>query len=215
MGSTPRDVPRSSRRGTWPAWGARLVGGAVAEAGGAGGHGWGAGGGSPWSDAGAGVEDWLRVNFGRVEAVIVDFYHVTEHLGDLARVLYPADESTREEWLDQWCHRLKHEGGAVGAERVAQTLPLDGRETVRKVHGEVVGYFENHVHRIDYPTYRAKGWAISSGPVESACKTVIGKRMKGGRYALGQRRSRRDVPPAPLFASGEKQWDAYWHPNRN
>ena len=27
------------------------------------------------SDAGAGVEDWLRTNFGRVEAVILDFYH--------------------------------------------------------------------------------------------------------------------------------------------
>ena len=45
--------------------------------------------GSPCSDAGAGVEDWLRVNFGRVEAVILDFYHVTEHLGDLGRALYP------------------------------------------------------------------------------------------------------------------------------
>jgi hypothetical protein len=65
------------------------------------------------SDAGAGVEDWLRMNFGRVDAVIVDFYHVTEHLGDLARALYPADESGREEWLDQWCHRLKYEGGEV------------------------------------------------------------------------------------------------------
>ena len=27
---------------------------------------------------------------------------------------------------------------------------------------------------MDYPTYQAKGWAIGSGPIESACKTVIG-----------------------------------------
>ena len=137
------------------------------------------------SDAGAGVEDWLRVNFGRVDAVIVDFYHVTEHLGDLARALYPADESTREEWLDQWCHRLKYEGGEAVLNEL-RTLPLDGREAVRKVHGEAVGYFENHVHRMDYPTYRAKGWAIGSGPIESACKTVIGKRMKGGGMRWGE-----------------------------
>lgn len=47
------------------------------------------------SDAGAGVEDLLRVNFGRVEAVILDFYHASEHLGDLARALYPGDESAQ------------------------------------------------------------------------------------------------------------------------
>ena len=41
------------------------------------------------SDAGAGVEDWLRVNFGRVDAVILDFYHAAEHLGDLARAFTP------------------------------------------------------------------------------------------------------------------------------
>jgi hypothetical protein len=39
------------------------------------------------SDAGAGVEDFLRVNFGRVEAVILDFYHAAEHLGELARAV--------------------------------------------------------------------------------------------------------------------------------
>ena len=39
------------------------------------------------ADAGAGVEDFLRVNFGRVEAVILDFYHAAEHLGELARAV--------------------------------------------------------------------------------------------------------------------------------
>ena len=42
-----------------------------------------------------------------------------------------------------------------------------------------VGYFENQVHRMDYPSYLAKGWQIGSGPVEAACKTVIGLRLKG------------------------------------
>jgi hypothetical protein len=51
-----------------------------------------------------------------------------------------------------------------------RALSPDGREAVRTVHGEVLGYFENQVHRMDYPTYQAKGWAIGSGPVEAACK---------------------------------------------
>ena len=166
------------------------------------------------SDAGAGVEDLLRMNFGRVEAVILDFYHASEHLGDLGRALYPAEESTRKEWLDQWCHRLKHEGGQVVLEAL-RSLPPDGRESVRKVHGEVVGYFENHVHRMDYPTYQAKGWAIGSGPIESACKTVVGKRMKNGGMRWGEDGADEMCHLRALFASGEEQWDAYWHPSRN
>jgi hypothetical protein len=166
------------------------------------------------SDAGAGVEDWLRMNFGRADAVILDFYHVTEHLGDLGRALYPGDESTRQEWLDQWCHRLKHEGGQVVLDAL-RSLPWNGRESVRKVHGEVVGYFENHVHRMDYPTYRAKGWAIGSGPIESACKTVIGKRMKNGGMRWGEDGADEMCHLRALFASGEQQWDAYWYPSRN
>jgi hypothetical protein len=166
------------------------------------------------SDAGAGVEDWLRVNFGRVDAVILDFYHAAEHLGDLARALYPGDESARKEWLDPLCHRLKHEGGGVVLEAL-RSLPADGRESVRKTRAEVVGYFENHAHRMDYPTYRSKGWAIGSGPIESACKTVIGKRMKNGGMRWGEDGADEMCHLRALFASGEQQWDAYWHPGRN
>jgi hypothetical protein len=166
------------------------------------------------SDAGAGVEDFVRVNFGRVEAVILDFYHVAEHLGDLARALYPGDEATREDWLEHWCHRLKHEGGVAVLEAM-RTLPVEGRETVRTVHAEVLGYFENQVHRMDYPAYQAKGWAIGSGPVEAACKPVIGKRMKNGGMRWGEDGADEMCHLRALFASGEKQWDAYWHPSQN
>jgi hypothetical protein len=166
------------------------------------------------SDAGAGLEELLRVNFGRVEAVILDFYHAAEHLGDLGRALYPGDETTRVEWIERWCHRLKHAGGAVVLEEL-RALPPDGREGVRKVHSEVVGYFANHVDRMDYPSYQAKGWAIGSGPIESACKTVIGKRMKNGGMRWGEDGADEMCHLRALFASGEEQWEAYWHPTPN
>jgi hypothetical protein len=166
------------------------------------------------SDAGSGVEDFLRVNFGRVEAVVVDFYHVAEYLGGLGRALYPGDESTRGEWIEQWCHRLKHEGGTVVLEGL-RALDPPVRQAVRTVYDEVLTYFENQVHRMDYPTYQAKGWAVGSGPIEAACKTVIGKRMKGGGMRWGEDGADGMCHLRALFASGEKQWDAYWHPSRN
>jgi hypothetical protein len=164
-------------------------------------------------DGGSGLEDLLEVNFPRVETVILDFYHAAEYLGDLGRALYPSVEATREEWIEQWSHRLKHEGGPVVLTEL-RALNLDGRETVRQVHGDVVRYFENQVHRMDYPTYIAKGWAIGSGPIESACKTVIGKRMKGGGMRWGEDGADEMSHLRAMFASGDRQWDAYWHPDQ-
>ncbi len=44
------------------------------------------------TDGGAGLEDFVRLNFPRVEAVILDFYHAAEYLAKLAQALHPTDE---------------------------------------------------------------------------------------------------------------------------
>jgi hypothetical protein len=165
-------------------------------------------------DAGAGLEDLLAANFGRLEAVILDFYHATEHLGDLARALYPSQEGSRLAWLEPWCARLKQEGGAVVLEAL-RAVSLPDRESVRQAHQEVIHYFEDQVHRMDYPSYLAKGWAIGSGPVEAACKTVIGQRLKGGGMRRGSDGADAMCHLRALFKTGDRQWDAYWHPSEN
>jgi hypothetical protein len=43
---------------------------------------------------------------------------------------------------------------------------------------EELGYFERNVERMQYGTFRAKGYFIGSGVVEAGCKTVIGARCK-------------------------------------
>jgi hypothetical protein len=160
------------------------------------------------SDGGSGLEGWLRANFGRLDAVILDFYHAAEYLGALGRALHPGDETTRESWLAGWCHRLKHEGGPAVLEGL-RALAVDGRES-RQTWSEVVRYFENQSHRMDYPSYVSKGWAIGSGPVESACKTVIGGRMKGSGMRWGKDGADAVSHLRALFKSGDRQWDAYW-----
>lgn len=161
------------------------------------------------SDGGAGLEDLIRLHFPRVDAVILDFYHAAEHLGGLARALYPGDESGRENWLKDWCHRLKQDGGQAVLERLRQQLPscpASGRE----VFEELTGYIENHVHRMDYPTYLKHGWWIGSGPIESACKTVIGKRMKGGGMRWGEPGANGICQLRALLCGGLEVWDDYW-----
>jgi hypothetical protein len=83
------------------------------------------------------------------------------------------------------------------------------------VHAEVVRYFTNQAHRIDYAVDMAKGWAIGSGPVEAACKTVVGQRMKGSGMRWGTDGADALCHLRALFKSGDRQWDAFWRPTPN
>lgn len=159
------------------------------------------------SDGGAGLEDWLRRHFGRVEAVILDFYHASEHLAELAKAWHGADSEAAATQHQDWAHRLKHEGGQTVLEELRRlTVPPRTRE----VWHATVRYFENQVHRMDYPSYRAKGWQIGSGPVEAACKTVIGQRLKGVGMRWGVTGSDGVAHLRALFLSERGQWTAYW-----
>ena len=100
----------------------------------------------------------MGVNFPRVEAVIIDFYHPTEYLGELARALYPATNRPARTGYRRWCHRLKHQGGRSVLDAL-RGWPPAGRDPAGNVHGAVNLYFENHVHRMDYPRYLSNGWA--------------------------------------------------------
>lgn len=165
------------------------------------------------ADGGSGLEDFLRSNFPRVEVVILDFYHVTEYLGKLAKALHPGREEAAEAWRQQWCHRLKVEGGGPVLEAL-RGLKLGGAAAAaRAVHQEVVTYFENQRERMDYPAYQAKGWQIGSGPVESACKTVVGQRLKGGGMRWGTDGADAVCHLRALFRSADRQWEAFWSRN--
>lgn len=161
------------------------------------------------SDGGAGLEDLIRDHFPRIDAVILDFYHAAEHLATLAHVLYPGDESAREKWLADWCHRLKHEGGTAVLEGLRALAPGCVTSTP-EVLANLIGYFENQVHRMDYPKYVGHGWWIGSGPIESACKTVIGKRMKGGGMRWAESGADAISHLRALLCGGLEVWDDYW-----
>jgi hypothetical protein len=162
------------------------------------------------SDGGAGIEDWVRGNFPRVGAVILDFYHVAEYLNAWAKALHP-DEDRAREAAQRWCHRLKHEGGAVARAELAKIDVSDRSEAVAEAHRVLLVYFTNQVHRMDYPSYRAKGWLIGSGPVEAACKQVVGQRLKGTGMRWGEAGADGVCHLRALFRSEKGQWDAYWH----
>jgi hypothetical protein len=166
------------------------------------------------SDCGSGVDDFLRVNFPRAVR-IADFYHVAEHLGDLAKAWYPGDPDAARGLSDGWCHTLKHEGGRV-ALSVLEALDRGGRsEPALEVHRQVTQYLSNHADRMDYPTYVQAGWQIGSGHIEAACKAVVNERLKRSGMRWGEAGADAVCHLRALFKGDADQWEGFWNPSIN
>jgi hypothetical protein len=97
-----------------------------------------------------------------------------------ASYVYESADKIREggghlpaKWVDGVLHRLKHEGPT----RVLRHLSRVARRYPQIQ--EQVTYLQKRSELIDYPTYRASGWPIGSGSVESSHKFVVQARLKG------------------------------------
>lgn len=162
------------------------------------------------SDGGNGLEDRLRENFPRVEVIILDFFHPAEKLTGLSRLLCPQSEEKAEEQARQWCQLLKQEGGAVLAAILRET-DWPRRPGLSEAADEVIGYLERQAHRMEYPEYLAHGWCIGSGAVESACKTVVGQRLKLAGMRWGEDGADAVCHLRALYRSEKGQWEAFWN----
>lgn len=166
------------------------------------------------SDGGSGLEEFLRKNF-PLATVILDFWHAKEHLVELSKALYGEESAAGRQWLDERCHQLKTEGGAA-VRATLEALDVSGQsDAVREAHRRETNYFRNHEHKMDYPRYLANGWQIGSGPVESACKTVVNNRLAGSGMRWGSDGSNAVCHLRALLLSERNQWDSFWkdHPN--
>ena len=163
------------------------------------------------TDGGNGLENCLRSAFPRVEVIILDYWHAAEYLWDLARTMYPNDEEARQHLGLSWCRRLKEEGGS-GMVRVLEEWepPAVRHKEVQSKRSEVVNYFRNQQHRMDYPSYIRRGWQIGSGAVESACKTVVGARLKGAGMRWSEQGTDQMCHVRALYRSQKGQWDSFW-----
>ncbi len=109
----------------------------------------------------------------------VDFSHATGYLSGAAKAAHPESFRQREEWLEERCHRLKHEQGAAAA----ILMELEGlagrelRESAREDLEKAISYFRNQGGRMDYAQRVRAKLPIGSGVTEAACKTLVKMRL--------------------------------------
>jgi len=107
---------------------------------------------------------------------IVDFYHAMEHAGKvLVALLGSKEHPDYKTRLGRWAKKLLNN-------QIEQLIAQTRKECAGKAQTEAVekelGYFLNNIARMQYGTFRRKGFFIGSGVIEAGCKTVIGARCK-------------------------------------
>jgi len=132
---------------------------------------------------------------------IVDWFHACEYLAPVAKVAF-RDVRQQEQWIervetDLWNGRLD----AVTTACAAQVDPQRAEDPAQKA----VTYYTNNRARMDYPTYRANGYQIGSGTIESGVKQIATQRLKmpGARWNVNS--ARRVAKARAAFLSG--QWN--------
>ena len=167
------------------------------------------------TDGGSGLEPFCQRNFNRADLVVIlDFYHPASYLEKLARALYPQDEEAAKAQAEGWCRLLKEEGGAATLAVLREwDWPARKSAALKEQLAGVEEYFGKNVHRMEYPEYEAEGWCIGSGVVESACKTVVGQRLKGAGMRWGEAGAHALCHVRALYRSEKGQWDAFWTRN--
>jgi glutathionylspermidine synthase len=101
---------------------------------------------------------------------IVDWFHAEEHLEGVAAAAFPTAEQ-RSDWLEPVTQAL-WEGQVEAVIRACQALA----STCLKAR-QAVAYFSNNIDRMRYDRFRAAGYMIGSGTIESACKQLVTHRL--------------------------------------
>ena len=126
---------------------------------------------------------WNIANRDWPEAVqIVDYCHATEHVHAIVNQLRFMLAHPKE-LADQLIACLdRGDADAMTAHIAAMHLKPKLAARIDKQ----LDYFRRNATRMQYQHYKAKGWFIGSGQVESACKTIVAQRAKqsGMRWTI-------------------------------
>jgi hypothetical protein len=123
--------------------------------------------GAPW------IARQLEQNLPMLDARILDFYHLAQHVHEAARACL--GEGTPESAA--WAHARLGEAKRQGPGPVLAAVATLGKSTrrspaKREALRRLKGYIADRLDMLDYPAARRKGWDIGSGPTEAAGKNL-------------------------------------------
>ena len=150
----------------------------------------------------------------RADALLIDFWHVAEYLSKAASAMYPSKNQTalREEWLENACHKLKHNFGS--ASRILNELIAFKEKNKmsaknKKALQSTITYFTNNKNKMVYHKNVAANMPIGSGVTEAACKTLVKQRMCKGAARWKDKGATTVLTLRSLHLTAAR-WDQFW-----
>lgn len=107
---------------------------------------------------------------------ILDYYHCSLHVHEVAKVQYGSDEYEQVMWIESVMARLNFgevESVIWGLQRM-KPASAQAAEEIEKL----IEYLRNNAHRIDYESFKRGQYPRGSGGIESANKFICHVRMK-------------------------------------
>jgi hypothetical protein len=141
----------------------------------------------------------------------LDFQHVVSYVRRAAKAACPRRLAEREAWVEDWCHRLKHERGA--AEQLWTELQTLAAGTVAATHRkdleEALTYVTNHRHQMKYAERLGQHLPIGSGVTEAACKTLVKMRLcrSGAKWSTAGAGT---VLSLRALSYSAGRWEQFW-----
>jgi hypothetical protein len=148
----------------------------------------------------------LREEFPWLTAMLLDCFHLTQHVHDAAACLY-GETKEASEWttarIDEFRTRSVADAlGSIEAARKGATTAA-----ARRALDGLSNYVRERAAMLGYKHAESKGWDIGSGPTEAQCKTTT-KRLKisGAKW---------NIENAPRLMNliamrNSNQWNTYW-----
>lgn len=143
----------------------------------------------------------------RVE--ILDWYHAVEHIWAAGNGVFGEGTAPAAAWVAARKEEL-WAGDVPAVVRALQTAAA--QESRGGAAAEEVHYFTTNAGRMAYAVYRAAGYPLGSGIVESGCKQVVGQRAKGAGMRWRAAGVQAVLTLRASLLSGE--WEALWATRR-
>jgi len=140
---------------------------------------------------------------------ILDFWHMTEHLWNVARAMHGSGSEAAQAWVREAQWKLKRDLTTSFLVSLREWAP--GTEEAREVQRIELAFFETNAARMKYGTFLEKGYMIGSGVMESGCRQLAGQRLDhAGMHwrretadavlAIRTHRRSTGAPPLSLYA---------------
>jgi hypothetical protein len=162
------------------------------------------------TDGGPWIRNQILKHLKKLNAMLLDFFHLSEHVWSTARVCWGDGEEAKA-WATTQLHDLKHIGGQsvlIAIDDAKKRLRAPAKqEALRLLRNYLVERWE----MVEYPQALTRGWDIGSGPTEAMCKNLT-LRLKRTGMKWDADHAADLMNLVALRESG--QWTAYWDTRR-